>query len=188
MGYLQGRPGLASVTCERVFAPLQEHAAEVKRLVNIAYGDLPPDHRAGMRLETFCNTLGYLPLQRHLLAIPTHTLEDAVRTGNECMQMKPANKKGNTNVCQVGDKDKEEVENPTKKALTVLMKTMQQLVEKVEQLQSHPTRTAKKGEPCEKWVCWECGKGGHLKRNCPHMKTFQPAEQAASRNGQGPQQ
>ena len=38
------------------------------------------------------------------------------------MQMKPANKKENTNVCQVGDGDEEEVENPTEKALTVLMK------------------------------------------------------------------
>ena len=141
-----------------------------------------------MRLETFCNTLGYLPLQRHLLAVPTHTLEDALRVGNEYVQMKPANKKGNTNVCQVGDGDEEEVENPTEKALTVLMKTMQQLVEKVEQLQSRPTRTSKKGEPGEERVCWECGKGGHLKRNCPHLKTSQPAEQAASGNGQGPQQ
>ena len=38
--------------------------SNLRRLVNIAYGDLPPDHRAGMRLETFCNTLGYLPLQQ----------------------------------------------------------------------------------------------------------------------------
>ena len=42
---------------------LQVHAAEVERLVNIAYGDLPPDHRAGMRLETVCNTLGHPSLR-----------------------------------------------------------------------------------------------------------------------------
>ena len=167
---------------------LQEHAAEVERLVNIAYGDLPPDHRAGMRLETFCGTLGYLPLQRHLLAVPTHTIEDAVRAGNEYLQMKPANEKGNTNVRQVGDEDEEETENPTEKALTVLMKAMQQLVEKVEQLQSRPTRTAKKKEIGEERACWECGKEGHLKRNCPRLKTVPSAEQSASGNGQGPQQ
>ena len=33
----------------------------------------PTEHRAGIRLETFCNTLGYVPLQRHLLGVPTHT-------------------------------------------------------------------------------------------------------------------
>ena len=31
--------------------------------------------------------------------------------------MKPANKKGSINVRRVGDKDEEEVENPTEKAL-----------------------------------------------------------------------
>ena len=92
---------------------LQEHAAEVERLVNIAYGDLPPDHRAKIRLETFCNTLGYQPLQRPLLAVPTHTLEDALRAGNEYFQIKPENKRGNTNVCQIENEEEEEVVNPT---------------------------------------------------------------------------
>ena len=106
----------------------------MERLFNIAYGDLPLDHRAGMRLETFCNALGYLSLQRLLLAVPTHTLEDAVRASNEYLQMKPANERGNTNVREIGDE--EEVDNPTEKALATLMKTMQQLVEKVRQLQN----------------------------------------------------
>ena len=104
----------------------------MERLVDIAYGDLPPEHRAGMRMETFCNTLGYLPLQRHLLAVPIHTLEDAVRAGNEYLQIKPAGERGGTNIRQVGDE--EEVSSPTEKALTTLMKTMLQLVEKVDQL------------------------------------------------------
>ena len=97
---------------------LQEHATEVENLVNIACGDQPPEHKARMRLETFCNTLGYLPLQRHLLAVPTHTLE-------EIFQIKPRNKQGSTNVCQLKDKQEEEVINPSEKALTSLIKTMQ---------------------------------------------------------------
>ena len=72
-----------SVLRQDLRTSLQEHAAEVKRLVNIAYGDQPPEHRARMRLETLCSALGYLPIQRHLLAVPTHILEDAVREGNE---------------------------------------------------------------------------------------------------------
>ena len=94
----------------------------MERLVNIAYGDFPPDHRAGRKLETFCNTLGYIPLQKHLLAVPTHTLENAVRAGNEYLQKKPPNKRRNTNVRRIGDEEEEEVENPAEKALTTFIK------------------------------------------------------------------
>ena len=108
---------------------LQEHAAEVERLVDIAYDDLPPEHRAEIRMEAFCNTLGYLPLQRHLLAVPIHTLEDAVRAGNKYLQIKPAGERGSTNIRQVGDEEEEEgFTSPTEKALTTLMKTMLQQV------------------------------------------------------------
>ena len=37
---------------------LQEHAAEVQRLVGIAYADLLGQHPASMPLETFTRTLG----------------------------------------------------------------------------------------------------------------------------------
>ena len=167
---------------------LQEHAAEVERLVNLAYGDLLPDHRARKRQETFCSTLGYLPLQRHLLAVPTHTLEDAVRVGNKFLQIRPGNKWGSTNVRQIEDEDGEEVMNPTEKALITLTKTMQQLVEKVGQLQNQPTRAASRGEPSKEWLCWECGKRGHLRRICPNQKTPQPSDQIVQGNGLGPQQ
>ena len=125
-----------SVLKKNFRTPLQEHAAEVERLVNIAYADLPQEHRARMRIEIFDNTLGYLPLQRHLLAVHTPTLEDAVRAGNEFLQIRPANEKGSTSVRQVED-EKEDL-NPTEKVLTTLMKAMQQLMEKVGQLQHPP--------------------------------------------------
>ena len=131
-----------------------------------------------MRLETFCSTLGCLPLQRHLLVVPTHTLEDAVRAGNKCLQIRLGNERGSTNVHQVEDEEEEEVLDPTERALTTLMKTMQQLAEKVGQLQNQPTRAATKGEQSRERLCWECGKGGgHLRRNCPNQKTPQPSDQ-----------
>ena len=105
---------------------LQEHAAEVERLIAIAYGELPVEYQAGMKLETFCSTLGYMPLQRHLLAVPTHTLEDAVRAGNEFLQIKPGGEKGNTSVRQIGDKEEEEALNTTDKVLAGLVQAMQQ--------------------------------------------------------------
>ena len=142
-----------------------------------------------MRLETFCSTLGCLPLQRHLLVVPTHTLEDAVRAGNKCLQIRLGNERGSTNVHQVEDEEEEEVLDPTERALTTLMKTMQQLAEKVGQLQNQPARAATKGEQSRERLCWECGKGGgHLRRNCSNQKTPQPSDQIVQGNGLGPQQ
>ena len=66
---------------------LQEHATEVDRLVTIAYEELPHHHQAGMALEIFCSTLGNAYLQRHLLAVDTPTLTDAIRAGNEYLQI-----------------------------------------------------------------------------------------------------
>ena len=168
--------------------PLQEHAAEVERLVNIAYADLPQEHRASMRVEIFGNTLGYLPLQRHLLAVHTPTLEDAVRAGNEFLQIRPANEKGSTSVRQVEDEEEEEDSNPTGKVLTTLLKAMQQLMEKMGQFQQLPTRSSQKGDPNKERLCWGCGKSGHLKRNCPLQKAAQVTETPASGNGSGPPQ
>ena len=156
---------------------LQEHVAEVERLVNIAYGDLPQEHRTEMRLVTFCNTLGYLPLQRHLLAFPTHTLKDTVRVGNEYLQIRPGNEWGSTNICQIEDEEEKEVMNLTEKALNTLMKIMQQLMEKVGHLQNRPTRAAPKEEPVKERLCWECWKERHLKRSCLQQKASQPSDQ-----------
>ena len=56
-------------------------------------------------------------MQRHLLAVPTHTLEDAVRAGDEYLQIKPVN------ICQIKDEEEEEVMNPTEKALIQAIKS-----------------------------------------------------------------
>ena len=145
----------------------------------------PPEHRARMRLETLCNTLGYLPL--HLLAVPTHTLEDAVRAGNEFLQIRPGNERGSANVQQIEDEEEEEVMNPMENALTTLMKTMQQLVEKVRQLQNRSTRAAPKGEPHRKRLCWSAGKRDTPKeiasiRRRPNAPTRQFRETVKARN------
>ena len=123
-------------------------------MVNIAYGDLPPEYGARLRLEIFCSTLGYLPLQRQLLAVPTYTLENAVRAGKEFLQIRPGNERGSTNVCRIEDEDEEEVMNPTENGLTTLTKSMRQLVEKVRQLQNQPMRAAPRRESSKEQLCW----------------------------------
>ena len=62
---------------------LQEHATEVERLVGVAYHGMEQEQRREMTVETFASTLNNPPLQRHLLAVATPTLEAAVRAGGE---------------------------------------------------------------------------------------------------------
>ena len=80
---------------------LQAHAVEVTRLVTIAYRELPGIQQDELAVETFCGTLGNLYLQRHLLAVPTPTLSDAVRAGNEYLQIRAGS--GNSAVRSMED-------------------------------------------------------------------------------------
>ena len=62
---------------------LQEHATEVERLVGVAYQEMDADQRREMTVEMFASTLSKPPLQWHLSAVATPTLEVAVRAGSE---------------------------------------------------------------------------------------------------------
>lgn len=46
-----------------------EHGAEVKKLVDVAYPDVPVVHRQQIGLYTFYSKLGSAYLQRHLLEV-----------------------------------------------------------------------------------------------------------------------
>ena len=62
--------GQIPVLRKEYWVSLQEHAAEVERLVYVAYGELPVGHQTCLMLVTFCSTLGHIPLQRHLFYCP----------------------------------------------------------------------------------------------------------------------
>lgn len=48
----------------------------------LAHTELPGDYRRRMALNMLCSSLGHVPLQKHLLAVHTHTLESAVHARN----------------------------------------------------------------------------------------------------------
>jgi hypothetical protein len=128
---------------------LQEHATEVDRLCQIAYVDLPDHYRAGMALETFCNTLGNAHLQRHLLAVQALTLEQAVRAGNEFAQIKAPMVPGSS--IRVVDEEETEADNRIASVgqgtMGPLLKMLQLLSEKIDQLQinrGRPSSTSTK--------------------------------------------
>ena len=65
----------------------------MERLIAIAYVELLVKYQTGIKLETFCSTLGYMPLQRHLPGVLSHSLENGVRAGNEFLQMNSGGEK-----------------------------------------------------------------------------------------------
>ena len=103
---------------------LQEHATQVEKLVNLAHGDLPANYREGMLMDQFSSTLGYPALQRHLLAVAPTTIEEAVRAGNEFLQVHlTANRPHRPVVQMVEDEeddgqDQEQATQPSRTGLT----------------------------------------------------------------------
>ena len=157
---------------------LQEHATEVQKLIGIAYEDLPTRNREAMILETFCNTLGHIHLQSHLLAVGPVTLEAAITAGNEFLQLRnhATRHQPGTALRVVDELDEaqavrtEPTESKETEVLATLAQALQRLLQRVDQMAeqrkkgSAPTR-----EPQGEIACWSCAQPGHLRRNCPNQ-------------------
>jgi hypothetical protein len=180
---------------------LQEHASEVQKLVSVAYTDLPRCHQADMIVETFCSTVGNAYLQRHLLAVPTPTLEDAVRAGNEFLQIKVYSAKNS--IRMVEEEEPEEPAGPGTQVsaantapaveglLAPLTTLLQQLTEQLGELRTTATVPGLPGRPPRREVvCWRCGGPGHTQRGCSaQLATPSPLQQRRQPgNGTSPRQ
>jgi hypothetical protein len=180
---------------------LQEHASEVQRLVYIAYADLPRCNQTDMIIDTFCSTVGNAYLQRHLLAVATPTLEDAVRAGNEFLQIKVYSAK--SSIRMVEEEMPEEPEKPVTQVsaasstpaveslLAPLTQLLQQLTDQLGKLQVPATVPGNPGRPPRREVvCWQCGTPGHVQRECSAKVTNRGNQLQFRRpgNGASPQQ
>jgi hypothetical protein len=170
--------------------------------MNTAYQDLPQDHRQRLVLDTFQNTINHAYLQRHLLAINPRTLKDAVRAGNEFLQIKTTNFPGSQvrSIDEMEYKPIPDVQAVQTNPLDSLVKMIQQLTSEVssikESQKNFQAREIKKVEN-NKYrnpeqlnnrtnVCWGCNQPGHTKRECKVNPWNNP--RSMSGNGSGPPQ
>jgi hypothetical protein len=188
---------------------LQEHATEVTRLMNVAYAELPLEHRQRMTLDMFQGTLGNAYLQRHLLAVDARTLEDTVRAGSEFLQIKPTSFPNSQVHIVEEDVQEPDVQVVQANPLDTLMKMMQSLTTEVSALKKaqnqqsipipevirKPDR-ARRNPPgisnvpyttTSPTVCWGCRQPGHARKACP-VNPWETSRQQMSGNAHGPQQ
>lgn len=147
---------------------LQEHASEVEGLVELAFADLPGQTRREMALETFGSTLGNAYLQRHLLAVRPDSLEEAVRAGNEFLQVRPSS---NAGIRSIAEEEGEEVEVQAKQIkadpMEAILVALTNLTKEIEQLKRGEPKERKVDSPRRVVRCWGCGKEGHVRNKCP---------------------
>lgn len=161
---------------------LQEHAATVFRLANVAYGGLPEDARQELKLESFLASINHVGLQRHLMAIDGDTIEAAVRAGNEYLQAATTTGPGRSSLqqnlrrCETEDDTMESTTTEVKAISTVetIMDTLQKLQRRLEaienKMKNKDTGIGREPTTPGNGVCWGCLQPGHLRRNCPGPK------------------
>ena len=148
---------------------LQAHAAEVERLVNLAYADLPREPQIRMTMDIFHSSINNGYLQRHLLAVNAATLEEAVRAGNEFLQIKTGTAAG-PSIRQVAGEESDDVSEEsnqvnqvTPSTMDVLLQAVKQLTQEVASLKSAQQKPVeKKGKTAK---CFGCGKEGHIRHH-----------------------
>ena len=164
---------------------LHDHAVDVERLVRKAFAELPDETQASMMLDSFCSSLCNAALQRHLLAIQPDTLTAAVQHGNEFLQIKQDRVSADSAKVRAMENSEasEDIDDDSEDPLAKLMKSIQLLTTKVEQLEKKATEKAVQPPPPKEKKCWGCQQTGHTRKVC---KTH-PWPKNQTGNGDSPQ-
>jgi len=163
--------------------PLQEHAAMVKRLAQIAHSKFSPANRERYTYDAFVQSLGDLGLHHKFLATGVKTAEDALRESEAYLQANQLHK-NHTSSHQVETElqDITPKSEPTthvaataRPSLATEVAHMTEVVGKLmaalaqSQMAGFAQRPKRsRSGPAARWAtaCWKCGCCGHLRRNC----------------------
>ena len=198
---LQGRYGLTKRKARdrlftmviRVGQDIHKQAAEISRLVGLAFPILPEPDRQSMALEYFSKAWESKAVQEHLLAIRPANVREAVRATEDFLAIHSTSQRPRANVVGQPEEEVAAARTTMDQGLMMMaeaMKTqttlLQQLMMQLGAAQHHPSMGQMVGQPAPPQIlqpspevkCYGCG-GPHYKRNCP---------QRQQGNGRGPAQ
>jgi hypothetical protein len=162
---------------------LQEHAKKVEELVQVAYPDIRQNTRVEMTVDHFVNSLGNAALQRHLLAVQPDSLVEAVRAGNEYLQVRTPQYGGGVKQLEEDIPDEHSGVAPVQaNPMSVLTETLANLTKQFAELQAQLLKRSAPPRDLSRIKCFGCGKLGHFQTKCPEKA--KPEEQG---NAQGQQ-
>ena len=178
----QARDRLAALKM-RASQSIHSQAAEVSRMVKVAFPTLADADQRAMALEYFTRAWESKSIQRHLLAVAPITMKEAVQAMEEYLAVSGPDQ--NPRAMPV-----EQTELPAQpsvleaslkamaEAVTQQTLLLKQVLDKVEQ------KAAKQQKGC-----FKCG-GPHMQRDCPQngKQPSTTAKATAAGNGEGPAQ
>jgi len=163
--------------------PLEDHANEVERLAQAAFGHATGSDRERLVYNAFFRSVNHSDLQRYWLAAKVSSIEEALEMGKAYFQVEEPRRPSYT-ARQVVGEDEETTPLPTPQVaaaatkapeqtqLTMLMgmvKGLQATVTKLQHDQADRRTPRSRDNPIRPspLTCWGCGMQGHVRRHCP---------------------
>lgn len=188
---------------------LREHGTTVSKIVAASFPEQDLEFRETMALRKFRNTIGHAGLQRHLLSMQVHSVEEAIIAGEAYLAVPTQNNRSiweppHTTRGQLRQIDEEEDEvevaalQPTPPLQLQLGETLQAILTRLTALEAakdsigrgsaRSSPPAQKGKDKGATTCYKCGQEGHIARGCVKgQTTSQATNTKPSGNGNGPQ-
>ena len=178
----QARDRLATLKM-RASQSIHSQAAEVSRMVKVAFPTLADADQRAMALEYFTRAWDSKGIQRHLLAVAPATMKEAIQAMDDYLAVSGPDQTPRAMPVEPSDLPNQ----PS--ALEISLKAMAEAVtQQTLLLQQVLERVGQKAARQQKG-CFKCG-GPHMQRDCP-LNSKQPSTSAkatAAGNGEGPAQ
>ena len=198
---LQARYGLTSRMARDRLAAVQlkpsqnvhKQAAEISRLVGIAFPILPEAEQRNMALDYFSRAWESKAVQEHLLSVRPANLREAVRATEDFLAVHLAGPKPRAHVVEQTEEGSAATMSSTEAGWMIMaeaIRTQTALLQQIlMQMNTAQTPSAQSlGQNRDQHMkCYECG-GPHFKKNCPTRRTTPSQGQQQTGNGGGPAQ